>query len=290
MPVAAVALAASSFAAGAAAFTAATTIGGMVAAGATMVGSALSIVGTVTGNAKLSKIGGVLALGGMAGTAMINSSANAAASTAGAAAGEAATETAAAAVEGGAALNEAAQLSDAAIEAGSKTASGMADAASTAAASGAPSAGMEAVSTVAADSPSSLLQSITGESTAAQPITNVSATNPYSTGSINVSDAGATQVGQAAEMTGLDPETVKLLRQQTIAQRGGEMGTSSSFLDRASQWVKNNKEMAKLGTDVAGGLIGNLVPSDEQKARTELAKQQAELLRRRTLWAQGRTA
>ena len=283
MPVAAVALAASSFAAGAAAFTAATTIGGMVAAGATMVGSALSIVGTVTGNAKLSKIGGVLALGGMAGTAMINSSANAAASTAGAAAGEAATETAAAAVEGGAALNEAAQLSDAAIEAGSKTASGMADAASTAAASGAPSAGMEAVSTVAADSPSSLLQSVTAEPAATQTISNVTSANPYSTGSVNTMDAGSTSLGQAAEMTGLDPETARLLR-------GGEMGASNSFIDRAGQWVKNNKEMAKLGTDVAGGLIGNLVPSDEQKARTELAKQQAELLRRRTLWAQGRTA
>lgn len=49
---------------GAAAWAAAQTIGGFLSAGAMMAGGAMSLIGTVTGNKKLSMIGGVLSLAG----------------------------------------------------------------------------------------------------------------------------------------------------------------------------------------------------------------------------------
>lgn len=65
MPVVAIVAAVGSFAAGAAIATAATaTVGAMVVGGMMMVGAALTIVGTVTGNAKLTKIGGIVSLVG----------------------------------------------------------------------------------------------------------------------------------------------------------------------------------------------------------------------------------
>lgn len=65
MPIIPIIAAVGSFAAGAAIATAATaTVGAMVVGGMMMVGAALTIVGTVTGNAKLTKIGGIVSLVG----------------------------------------------------------------------------------------------------------------------------------------------------------------------------------------------------------------------------------
>lgn len=65
MPIIPIIAAVGSFAAGAAVATAAgATVGAMVVGGMMMVGAALTIVGTVTGNAKLTKIGGIVSLVG----------------------------------------------------------------------------------------------------------------------------------------------------------------------------------------------------------------------------------
>lgn len=65
MPVIAIVAAIGSFAAGAAIATAATaTIGAMIVGGMMMVGAAMSVVGTISGNAKLAKWGGILTMVG----------------------------------------------------------------------------------------------------------------------------------------------------------------------------------------------------------------------------------
>ena len=69
------------------------------------------------------------------------------------------------------------------------------------------------------------------------------------------------------------------------------------YFDAAGNWVKNNKELAKIGTDVIGGIASNLSPSSASKAQTAqaqaqtaLVKQRAEEERIRQLWRQGRIA
>jgi hypothetical protein len=286
MPVVAVALAATSFVSGVAAFTAATTLGGMIAAGATIVGSALSIIGTVTGNSKLAKIGGVLAIGGMVGTGLVNSAAESAATSA---ASEGAAEVGSeAASAGGEAVNEGARFSDAAFDAG------MPGAASTApGASLSPAAGDGLINARPITDAQS--QAVVDASSAApaQNVTPTNAAEPFSTGAGNSMDAGATQTGQATNMNAFDPEIAKLTRQQAMAQNGGLLNANlptadlgGGYFDKFGRWVKDNKELAYLGTNFASGLL----PSEKDRAMSEAYKQQADAARKRAIWASGRTS
>lgn len=288
MPVAAVALAASSFVAGATAFAAATTTMGMIAAGATMVGSALSIIGTVTGNSKLAKIGGILAIGGMAGTGIINSMAETAAQ----GAAQAATDVAVSA--GGEAINSAAHFSDAAFEAGLPSAASAAPGAAEAVSS---SGGLINMAPEAAARPMTDIQSqavadaARGAQAPAQGVAQVDPASPFQAGSQNALDAGATEVGQSTQMNAYDPEMARLVRQDA-ATNGSlintnlpSVSTQDGYFDRFGRWVKENPQMAKIGAEFAGGLF----PSQRDRAITEAYRQRAADERRRALWATGRT-
>jgi hypothetical protein len=276
MPVAAVAMAAGSFAAGATAFAAATTTLGAIAAGATMIGSALTIIGTVTGNAKLAKIGGVLSIGGMVGTGLINHAAKNAAASAGAA------EAGTALAEGGA-VNEAAGIADAVADTG---ATGIA---------GAPTAGTDlAVDSMQSAGPMTDIQAqglidrvpptVADTATGLQQQIGSDASNAMVAQAPNTLSTAGTGVEQSLQGSAFDPEMNKLLRQQELVQQG-----QGGFFDKFGRWVKDNKELVQLGGE---GLkaVGALLPSDKAKAEAEYYKTKSEETRRRALWASGRTA
>jgi hypothetical protein len=285
MPVVAVALAATSFVSGVAAFTAATTIGGMIAAGATIVGSALTIIGTVTGNAKLAKIGGILSIGGMVGTGVVNSMADTAANAAAEGAAQAGAEGAAEAA-GGSAINEAAHFSDAAFDAGMPGAASVPPrmAQNAAAGRGLIDAGMESAG------PMTDVQSQAAVDAAKQTISPVDPAKPFADPGAQALNSAGAEVRQSLDIDPFANESAKLLR-QNAAPPGSLLETSGGtslggYFDKFGRWVKDNKELAKMGAEFASGLF----PSDKEKAMTEAYKQQTADARRRALWAQGKIA
>jgi hypothetical protein len=290
MPVVAVALAATSFVSGVTAFAAATTLGGMIAAGATIVGSALSIIGTVTGNSKLAKIGGVLAIGGMVGTGLVNSAAESAATSA---ASEGAAEVGSeAASAGGEAVNEATHFSDAAFDAGMPRAASAAPGTSLA-----PAAGDGLINA----RPMTDVQSqAVIDATGAVPAQSVASTNsaaPFSTGAENSMNAGATQTGQAINVDAFDPKMAKLTQEQAIAQNGGLLNAnlpatdlSGGYFDKFGRWVKDNKELASVGANIGYGVFKGVIPTEQEKAAAEYYRQKAVETSRKSQWAQGKIA
>jgi hypothetical protein len=298
MPVAVVALAAGSFAAGATAFAAATTTLGMIAAGASMVGAAMTIVGTVTGNEKLTKWGSIIGIAGNIGTGLINS-----------AAGEA---TKAAATAGADAAG------NVAADAAAGAATGAADAATAAAgtAGDALGAGMQTFP-VAAPPPAAAISMDAGGmlGSGAAPAANaVSAAAPQAASasgaaanSMNVFDAGSTAVGKAAE----GASKVFDAGQTAVGQAGkiagnaditayipestGMLGTVKNGMSSMSAWAKANPELAKAALNGVSAVAGNLAPSAKDKAMMEqyrtqnaLGKQQAETAATRLRWGSGR--
>jgi len=289
MPVVVVALAAGSFAAGAAAIATATTLFATVAAGALMVGSALTIVGTVTGNQKLTKIGGYISLAGgvaslangLAGAGAAGAGAenvapvlsDTAADVTGTALTDAAGSVAADSVTGLAGDAANSTLSSGLMDAASATTaapgasltSGVTDAATAAAEAGAQTAGTEAV-TQAASTPF--------VTTDASPFAPSGASNAFTAPSSN-SNGLLGGIEQFDHTSSFVP-----------TEQGGIQG----YFDKAGSWIKNNKELAQIGANAVGGLAKGLVPSAQEKAQTDLLRQQAERERIRQLWRQGRIA
>lgn len=287
MPVVVVALAASSFAAGVTAFAAAATMGSMIAAGAVIAGSALTMIGAITGNQKLAMIGGILTLGGGLATAAMNSAGEATTEGVTQAATEGAVDTAS--NTAGNAVNSAG-VTTSSVPAPSVDVSAVPDAAAnnaaqtaTDAATAAPPQGMANSVTDAAQAqaPASA-QPFQASGTPFQANTDpLSAFNQNNVidkatfnpdGSINVNTGMPGMVGSTTAGNPL----------QIVARALGPNG-EPGFMTRAGQWVKDNKELAKIGADFASGLM----PSEAVKAQTDLARAQAETLRRRALWGSG---
>ena len=289
MPVVVVALAAGSFAAGATAFAAAAGMAGMVAAGATMVGAALTIVGTVTGNAKLAKIGAVIGIAGGLGT-MLTSGAEAAASTAAGAAtdtaGTAANAAAGAASDAAGSAMQTVGIADPAAGITATGGGGMLDAASSASASAAPAAAstgggmLDAVQPVAGNLTDPLAQATTS-TTSAFDAANTTAGQAVGG---NAFDAGPSAFNPNADMA-MNPTAVP-----------ADPGMLSRSVNGMSAWAKANPELAKVALSAGGAALGNLMPSEKDKAMMEayrqqaaVTAQQAEALKRKAAWGSGRT-
>lgn len=295
MPVVAVALAATSFVSGAAAFTAATTLGGMIAAGATMVGSALSIVGTVTGNSKLAKIGGILAIGGMAGTAL--SSAAGAGEAAGQVA-QGATESAADTISGAVAeAGRAAGGADAFAGMGGTSELNILDAASgpgqaqlVSEAAGAQRVGlinMRPEEMGFLDSPE-----IAAMETSSQIPLGADASSSFKAMAPNALSAGDTTVAQSLKGNPFDTaDVIRTAREQATGLIGRDQaGGLAGYFDDFGRWVERNKELSKIGMQGVAAFAGNLAPSPKDKALTGYYDAKTEEAKRRALWASGRTA
>lgn len=291
MPVVAVAMAATSFVSGAAAFTAAAA-GSMaaIAAGATMVGSALTIVGTITGNSKLAKIGGILAIGGLAGSAL--SSAAGAGEAAGQVA-QGATESAADTISGAVAeAGRAAGGADVFAGIGGTSELNILDAASgpgqaqlvSDAASGTQRVGlinMKPEDMGFLDSP---------EIAALEPSSQIplgaDASSSFKTMAPNAMSAGDTQVAQSLKGNPFDTaDIIRAAREEAAGGRG-----LAGYFNEFGQWVERNKELSKLGMQGVTAFAGNLVPSSKDKALTSYYDAKTEEAKRRALWASGRTA
>ena len=295
MPVVVVALAAGSFAAGAAAIATATTLMATVAAGALMVGSAMTIAGTVTGNKKLTKIGGIISLAGGAASLANNLAGGAAAAGAGAEnVAPVLAETGAEAAAGGA-------ISGAAAGTGTEAVSGIAgDAASGAATSGLIDAGVpaatEASSAVtAAEAANTAAQTGQAAAQATEAVTNPFMTDgPIGFGPGNNTGGAFSPQGQSGGLLG----QLEQFDAATAFSPTGQQATGlQGYFDKAGQWVKDNKELTKIGLDTVSGVAKGLVPSDQEKAQTgalreqtAALKAQAERERIRQLWRQGKIA
>lgn len=290
MPVAAVALAASSFTAAAGTFAAAAAagaVGSMVAAGAVMVGSALSIVGTITGNAKLAKIGAVLGIvGGLAG-GMSMPGAETGASNAAGAAGNAADVAAGAAKEAaadvaGQAAGEAAKTSIVDLT-GTETMP-LQDAAQAMPASApfqqASKTGMLGQAEKAA--PPAAQSAI---ETAAKPLAE------------NTLDAGAsTKVGQTFNEAGAKVANAtqgNAFDASKIIQGARDQANAVNdpgMFAKFQAWTKENPELAKMVMEGGKGMLGSLVTSPRDQAMIDFYNAQSDQINRRKLWGSGRTA
>lgn len=289
MPVVVVALAAGSFAAGAAALAAATTLAATVAAGALMVGSALTIAGTVTGNKKLTKIGGIISLaGGVASLANNLAGSGAAAASAGAenvapVLAETGAEAAASGALSGATGAETITGISGDVVAGGAGAlppgGGLIDAAAPAAEAGS--------AVTAAEAANAAAQTGQAATQVAETVTNPFMTDgPIGFGPNNNTGAFAPQ-GQSGGLLGqLEQFDANTAFSPTNTQSTGLQG----YFDKAGQWVKDNKELTKVGLDVVGGVAKGLVPSEQEKAQTAAIKAQTERERIRQLWRQGKIA
>lgn len=296
MPVAAVALAATSFAAGATAFAAATTLAGSIAAGAMMVGSALSIVGTVTGNAKLAKIGGVLAIAGGLGTMAVNATAEAAAG--GAADSMASTggqmgDAGASAAAGGAAeglAGSAGELANAAtsgVEMGAVDLGGTQSYALEQMAPGVQEAGNSTGMLSQAQAhaaPSSAAAAAAPEAGMLSP-TGAAGTEVGQAVNINTTAAG-TEVGQAANTNWLSAEGGAGYANGMAADAIKDPGMMAKF----EAWTKANPQTAKLLMEGGKGMLGSLVNSPKDQAMIDYYRANADQIKRRAMWGSGRIA
>jgi hypothetical protein len=296
MPVVAIAAAAASFATGVGMMTAAgATLGSMVIGGAMAAGAALTIVGTVTGNAKLTKIGGILGMVGF-GAGLVTQTLPGMANAAGAAGTETAVNAGADAAAG-----EAAGQSGAANAAGANaadaTTSGVetfaveTPTASTMPVGGAAPRGMTDVQASAfakQAAPNSLAEAASQSPMA----TNTSALNTQTLdpGAMNVgTDAGGTMQASFSD-AGFDAKH-GLSPDWTGANSAPPIPPSDpSMLSKLQTWAKENPQMAKMAWDGIGGLASNLVMSDKDKAMMEAYRQQVVEAKRRSLWADGRMA
>ena len=237
----------------------------MVVGGAMMVGAALTVVGVVTGNEKLMKVGGILSLAGGigAGVAGLMGAAGGTAGAAGATAGlEAAQGVGAAAADGvsNAAISTQALAGNIADQAGGGIlgTAGDAGVAANTAASTATNAANAATSAVSA------IPAVEAASTATNPFAPITDT-PMKAGQIDTS---------AFDKTTFNANN----------SAGG------GILD----WMNKNKQ----ATELIGGAVkgaASMVPTDQSKANTALTKEQISALqlqqerdKRRLAYAQGK--
>lgn len=299
MPVIAIVAAVGTFAAGATAFAAATTIGASIMAGAAMVGSALTIIGTVTGNQKLTMLGGVLTLGaGLAG-GMANPFGGAeAAGAAGASeAGMIGSDAAEAARMTAQESFRASELASGAQQAGTSTMA-IPDALSAAADVAPSQTGMIGQATAEAAQAAPLPPDVATQVTQASPFNASPESGAFSADKTNA--FSTTQAGQPDAFNasiGNDQAAQEAFRRNEIVAGNAAPSSSPGMIDRFSSWAKTNPELAKAFLETSKGFIGNLVPSDVDKARTasynaqaNLTAQQAADAKRRALWATGRIA
>lgn len=304
MPVVVVALAAESFIAAAGAYAAATTVAGMVLAGATMVGAALTVVGTVTGNQKLAKIGAIVGLVGGVGS-MLSSGADAAGAKA-----------AASTADGGTSGIDSA--AGAASDAGGAVPA--VDGATGAQTFPVDVPGADAVSTAPG---TGMIDSTASTASTAAPITGAPATtdtgilgsadpgalpDPLAAtqaGKTSALDAGNTVTGQNAAATGQTGDAFipggSVNADMSMPQTQMPMGTGSlaadpSTMQQLGTWVKANPELAKMALSAGSAAFGNLVPSPKDKAMMDAYRAQAALtstqtdaLKRKAAWGAGRT-
>lgn len=320
MPVAVVALAAGSFAAGATAFAAAGTLIGAVAAGATMVGSALTIVGTVTGNQKLTKIGALVGIAGGLGTMAVNAAAGASAVDAAAAgasgadaAGSVADAAGSAAADAGSAittspvnLSGAADITPLSEAAGTSTATSAAvsPTASMASSAAAPAGGMLDAAAPAGQASATASQSVLNPMDASSTTVAQSIGNPM--------DASATTVGQASSMDAFKTpnpfagnanvasgnylgsiENSGMLS-STMPQMPAPTGIGAT-LDQVQTWAKQNPVLAQAALNGGSAMLKGVLPStkdkammDAYRAQQQLTSAQTATLNRRALWGSGR--
>lgn len=272
MPVAAIAVAATSFIAGATIATAAgATVAAMVAGGAMMVGAAMTVVGVVTGRQNLVRWGGILtAVGGigagiLGATGMLTEGAQLAA-------GEGAIQLAGPGTEGIVNPADAANLADAAGGATQLSGPG---------------------ADVAAKAAEGLSTGIDGVVTEAVP-----AVEPVAPPPSEAVQPVAAAPGEpsAAPFATQDPSAFATPDQTAFAPRGliseppgtpmAAGGTDPGLLSRASAWIKENKELTQMATQGISGLLG-AVPkpeSDYTRALTEESRRRAERLDPNSSW------
>lgn len=284
MPVVAVALAAGSFAAGATAFAAATTLAASVAAGAMMAGAALTIVGTITKNPKLAKIGAIISIAGGIGTMAINmtsGAASAASAAEGAASGAA--EVAAGATEG-----LAAAAGDAAVQTygiAQPTTDILASAGAVDAAAGAGQA---------AASGGGMIESAikAGADTAGQAAAGATDHLTNAAGTFQTKDVLTGSMGDLARPIDIaKPVGVDAFAVPYAVDGAAKTGMLGSI----STWARQNPELAKMAMSGVQGLAGSIAPSAKDKAmmdayRSQQAQTEAqtEALNRRARWGSGR--
>jgi hypothetical protein len=315
MPVIAVALAASSFIGAAAAATAVgASMATMVAAGAVMAGSAMTIVGTITGNAKLTKIGAIVGLVGGIGGAIAGSmqaGATAAAESATDVAGELAQGTATDAATS--AAGDAIQTS--AVDLGSDITS---TAGSSAAGSASTSMATTGATSASGAAPGSLLSAATpageqaasaGANAAASTTTDVLSTGNVAQQAGQASmDAGSTAVGQSfknannllsgnADIAGGNyagatdaSGAFSSASMPNMPADGSLLGAVKGYATDMQAWAKANPLLAKAALEGTSALVKGMVPSEAEKAQMAAYKAQTETQKRRALWGSGRTA
>lgn len=314
MPVAVVALAAYSFVGAAAAATAVgATMATMVAAGAVMAGSALTVVGTITGNPKLTKIGAIVGLVG--GVASLANSAMSAGEAAGSATSNVASDapSTAASAATDAATNAAGDLAGSAVQTmpvtppGTVEPMGMLDAGASGPViqpvANAGGAGAGAAPSASAPAASGGMLDAAVPAQSATPYDAQAARSTF--------DSTQTAVGKSASLDAFQTNTGSALDSFTpgaskvdafggLASAGNGL-TDPSKLAELQNWVKQNPEMAKVAAGMVQGAAGALVPTPRDKAMMAYYNQQSAVqkaqtdaqiaaMNRKVLWGSGRTS
>jgi hypothetical protein len=294
MPVAAVALAATSFAAGATAFAAATTLAGSIAAGAMMVGGALTIVGTVTSNAKLAKIGGVLSLAGGLGTLAVNAAAEAGKAAVGEVAADAAsgvaTDAAASAATTGVEAGNLAGVETAAVDLGGTEQFALNE------------VGGGASSSLSSPMPMTDVQAqgmLNSQVAGPAPLPDAAAIPTTGAADTAVGQAAQTNAGQAAQTNANAAAQTDALNGGWVSAEGGAGYNAGMAVDaikdpgmfaKFEAWSKANPATAKLLMEGGKGMLGALATSPKDQAMIDYYKANADQIKRKTLWGSGRIA
>jgi hypothetical protein len=227
------------------------------------IGAVMSVVGVVTGSKSLMKVGGVLGLVGGVGS-LINGVASGAASAVGEVAAEGAMEAASAeamSAYGGAAAGEAAQAAGVAGMGGEVA--GLAGGADWGALAD------EALGTLGTPEPVAALSEAavpTGEVAAKSALENASseAMSAYGGGQAAPLAEAPSQglIGQNTNV--LDAPKASLPKFDAALPQAGSKDYFSNFM----KWVKDNKEVAKLGLEGVKGMVG----SESEDAKTDYYK------------------
>lgn len=298
MPVVAVAAAAATFATGAGiAMAAGATLGAMVAGGAMMVGAAMTIVGTVTGRPNLVKWGGIISLAGGIGAGILSST-------------------------GG--LTEAAEVVQLSGPGASTEAASTVTINPDSAGPGPLNTVPAETAPAAVDTVATPAQPTTGpvdsgappapgaETAPVQPSTELAPTDPVAPDGATPSatpDGGknAFSPGDKPAFTesegmnpadardAFDPTTQQTTASPTAPQGPTAPGTAPvqaanpnepSWWEKAGKWVKNNKELAQMGTQGIAGLLGAVQKPQTpyQMALERQARLQADRMDTKSPW------
>jgi hypothetical protein len=224
----------------------------LVLAAAAEVGTAMTVIGAVTGSKDLMKIGGTIALvGGVGG--LINGAMTAGA--AGAAEGAA-----------GAAVDPAA-YAGASADASAANYVSAADAMSDAATAGASNGiiGSEVAAPMAADTATTALQAPAQELAQAAPSTQAAgapgapttAADTITQGAPNVSGPAGAQAPNTPYDISLDPNSTPTDLRLNAGTQAAPM-SSSSYWSNIGNWINNNKTLFSSGLQLAGGALSGM--------------------------------